>query len=291
MKRLGFAATFWLGSWALAWGQVNVGLTLEYDKYLAKEPLVAAVRVTNFSGQTLRLGGAADWLQFSIEAHDGAIPSKLADPPVVGEFEVPPSSTATRRVDLAPYFDLSQPGRYSVTAVVRVPDWNLEVSTGPARFDIVSGSTLWEQKFGLPASSTDAQGPPEVRTYSLIQMNRMKRMTLYGRVADASGAAIFRVVALGPLISFSRPEAQIDRDSNLHVLFQTGARRFRYCVLNPQGFWVRRETHDYTWSRPTLTAAEDGSIRVTGGVRRISDDDLPPSKALERPESAAPAKP
>lgn len=276
----------------MGWGQVNVGLTLEYDKYLAKEPLVAAVRVTNFSGQTLRLGGAPNWLQFSIEAHSGTIPSKLADPPVVGEFEVPPSSTATRRVDLAPYFDLGQPGRYSVTAVVRVPEWNLEVPTAPAPFDIVSGSTLWEQKFGLPLSSENAQAPPEVRTYSLIQMNRMKRMTLYARVADASGTTIFRVLALGPLISFSRPEAQIDRESNLHVLFQTGARRFRYCVLNPQGFWVRRETHDYTRSRPTLAAAEDGAIRVTGGVRRLSEDDLPPTKPRESAESAAaPVKP
>jgi len=33
-------------------------------------------------------------------------------------------------MDLMPYFDLSKPGRYTVTAAVKIKQWNQEVSSG-----------------------------------------------------------------------------------------------------------------------------------------------------------------
>jgi hypothetical protein len=83
---------------------------------------------------------------------------------------------------------------------------------------------------------------------------------------------------LGSLVSFSRPEAQIDKESNLHVLFQTGARSFNYSMVSPDGILRVRQTHDYTGTRPALKI-NDGRIRVSGGMRRSTSTDLPPPLA------------
>ena len=56
-----------------AWAQVRVEVTLDQEQFLPGEALPAAVRITNRSGQTLHLGGQADWLTFSVESRDGFI--------------------------------------------------------------------------------------------------------------------------------------------------------------------------------------------------------------------------
>lgn len=268
---------WWSGCWlacaGAAVGQVRVELTLEHEQYLAKEALVAGVRIGNFSGQTLQFGKDPDWLRFSVEAADGFIVPKQGTPPVLGEFEVESSQTVTRRVDLAPYFDLVKPGRYSVSAWVKVPEWDQELGTAPRWFDVIGGSKLWEQEFGLPPASAGA--PPQVRKYALVQVNRLKRIDLYVRVSDAAESRVFRVFPLGAFLSFSRPEARVDGAGRLHVLHRVGARSFSYCVVEPDGALSVRQTHDYANTRPTLVADAEGKIHVAGGIRRRSPNDLP----------------
>ena len=81
---------------------------------------------------------------------------------------------------------------------------------------------------------------------------------------------------IGPLISFSSPEHQIDKSSNLHVLYQTGARIFNYSVVNVDGRLLVRQTYEYTDTRPGLRVDRDGRIFIGGGARRINSEDLPP---------------
>ena len=68
----------------------------------------------------------------------------------------------------------------------------------------------------------------------------------------------------------------MDRANNLHLLFQTGARSFRYFVYNPSADVLVRQYHEYGASRPVLRMNEVGNIFVNCGVRRILTDDLPP---------------
>src|SRR5262245_35586112 len=113
---------------ALACGhaQVTVEVTIEQDQFLPGEALPAAARITNRSGQTLHLGEDADWLTFSVEAKEGFIATKSEEVPVKGEFDLQSSKRAVKRVDLEPYFNLSRPGRYLVTADVRIKEWGQE---------------------------------------------------------------------------------------------------------------------------------------------------------------------
>jgi hypothetical protein len=266
--------------------QVTVELTQEQDQFLPAESLPLVVRITNRSGQSLRLGRGEDWLTFSVEAHDGEVVPKLAEVPVGGEFQLDSSQVATFRVDLEPYFALSQQGRYSVTATMQIKDWNENVRSQPKGFDIIEGARLWEQAIGVPDSASATNALPEIRKFILQQANYLKsQLRLYVRLTDASGARTFRVLPIGPMVSFGRPEPQVDKFSNLHLLYQEGPRSFNYIVINPEGEIIARRTYDYADKRPRLQPDAEGKVLVTGGARRPTPQDVPPSKPAKASET------
>jgi len=252
--------------------QVSAEVTLDQDQFLPGESLEVGVRITNFSGQTLVLGKEGDWVQFAIEGRNNYIVPSTGEVPVQGEFEVESSTVVTRRVDVAPYFALTRPGRYLVTATVNLKQWDKQLVTRPKTLDVIAGTKLWEQEVGL--STTPGQ-PPEARKFALQQAIHLKQMKLYVRVTDQTESRVIRVFAIGPLISFSNPEHQIDKSSNLHVLYQTGAKSFNYSVVNPDGRLLVRQTYEYTDTRPGLRVDRDGHIFISGGARRACSDDLP----------------
>jgi hypothetical protein len=262
-------------------GQIAVEIVMEQEQFLREESVPVKVRVTNHSGQTLRLGTDNEWLSFAIESLDGTVVSKIADVPVTGEFLLESAHVATRKVDLMPGFDLTQAGRYTVTATVRIKEWNDETASKTKQFEIVRGTKLWEQEFGIPT----AAGPPEVRKYVLQQASYRKQLRLYVRLTDVSENKVIRVFPIGPLVSFGRPEAQVDQTSFLHVLFQTGARSFLFQMLSPEGDVVLRQTYDYTTTRPVLRVTEEGRIYVGGGARRPTATDIPAPLATDLPAS------
>jgi hypothetical protein len=167
-----------------------------------------------------------------------------------------------------------------VTATLSIKEWGQSVTSEPASFDVITGTRLWEKVFGLPsASSGSTDGPPEVRKYLLQQANYIgAQIRLYARITDVAEERTFRVVPIGPMVSFSRPVAAVDRDSNLHVLYQSGPRVSLYCQINPAGEVLVLEKREYSASRPRLSAADDGTISVIGGVRVPPADDRPPSQ-------------
>jgi len=272
MKRVPLALGVLLASVFCSAAQVSVEVVLDREQFLLNESLPVKVRIINHSGQLLHLGEQKNWLTFTIESRDGHIVTSLGDLPPTGDLSVESSMVAHRTLDLMPYYDLSKPGSYTVTASVNIKQWNEQVVSKAKPFDISRGSKLWEQEFGVPVASGSL---PEARKYTLQQDNYGKRLMLYVRLTDLNENRVFKVFPAGPLVSFNRPEAQIDRLSNLHLLFQTGARSFLYEVISPDGDMLIRQTHDYTATRPVLRSGEDGKTFVAGGIRRPTANDLP----------------
>jgi hypothetical protein len=254
-------------------GQVSVDVVFEQEQFLRDESLRLKVRITNLSGQTLHLGEGNDWLTFVIQSRDGGPVRKLGEVPVQGAFDAESATVVSRSIDLMPYYDFSQPGRYTVSATIKIKQWDREVISKPRDFDIVRGTKIWEQDFGVPAAS----GEPEVRKYALQLAPFFKERKLYLRLTDLSETRIFRAFPLGPTVSFGQPETQLDKTSNLHVLFQTGARSFSYNVVSPNGEVLVRQAYAYGYNRPTLKAGKDGRILVSGGVRQPAPSDIPSS--------------
>jgi hypothetical protein len=279
MKALGLWPILLAAAWSTASAQVTVEITQEQEQFLPGEAMPIAVRITNRSGQSLRLGQTEDWLTFSVEGRDNQIVPKTGEVPVAGEFVLESSRLVTLRLDLAPYFLLNRPGRYLVTATMKLKDWNQNIRSQPKSFDIIEGAKLWEQVIGLPDTGSGTNQTPEVRKFILQQANYIKaQLRLYVRLTDASGGKTYRVFSIGPMVSFGRPEPQVDKFSNMHLLFQEGPRSYNYTVINPDGEIIARRTYDCTEKRPKLAPDAEGKVLVIGGVRRATAKDIPPSK-------------
>ena len=281
----------WLATGSPLQAQVTVEITQRQTDYLPREAIILGVRITNLAGRTIALGKDANWLHFLVERKSKGFLSRTDDMPLKGLFQIESSKVATRYVNLAPFYDITIPGRYRVSAVVTIDELGLQVTSTPKDFDIVRGISLWEQGFGVPNSAGITNTPPEFRKYILQQTANLQQMRLYVCLTDSVENRIFRVSFLGPMVSFSRPEAQLDAASNLYVLWQTGARIFQFTQVGTEGRVKLRQTYTHTNSRPTLKKDADGKIRVIGGIRRVSEEDLPSPDQDEAPTNSIPTPP
>ncbi len=283
MKWIALALLWLLGIVSGAQAQPNgvtAELKLEQTQFLANEDVQLKVRIINRSGQDLSLGREDDWITFSIQGAADSVVMKLLEMPVAGAFTLHSAQTGVRTFNLAPYFDFHRPGRYVIGATIRIPQWDQQVECKSVDLTIVQGArvpNIPEVAVGVPPIDGDTNKPPEVRKYILQEVNYITESRLYLRLTDATGARTYRVVPIDRLVSFSQPEAQVDRYSNMHILNQTGAKSFCYCVVNPHGQMLEKETYDYTQYRPVLRSAPDGRIVVAGGVRHFTDRDIPPN--------------
>jgi hypothetical protein len=276
MKKVGLMLTLLLACAAPLAAQVTVEVRQDQEQYLPGEAMPLAVRITNRSGETLSLGAEEDWLTFSSEGQDGEVVPKLGDAPVAGQFFLESSKVAIKHVDISPFFSFPQSGHYSVVATVRIPGWDHDLVSRPKGFDIIEGAKLWEKDFGVPKAGGSTNAMPEIRRYMLQQANYLRgELRLYLRVLDATGK-VLRVLPIGTMLSFSRPEPQVDKFSNLHVLYQNGPHTFSYTQYTPDGELLARQFYDYGNARPRLRLDEDGTIAVMGGARKQTKNDFPP---------------
>lgn len=248
MKYFVFALALAGMGWFRASAQVTLDLRMDQSEFLPGESIPLAVKITNESGQQLHFGADPGWLTFGVESTDGFDVVKNSEVPVQGEFDLFSSQAGTKFVDIAPYFQMTRIGHYKVTAVLHLKNWAASIASPPKGFDIVTGVKLWSQDFGVPTAS----GPPEMREFSLEKANYLReQLRLYVQLTDAAESRIYKVFALGPMVSFGYPEERVDRNSQLHVLWQTGAQSFSYCVVS------RTDSSCRTTFTTSLTAGQN----------------------------------
>jgi hypothetical protein len=274
MKQTAFWMAVLAASLCAAGAQVEVQVVMDQTEFLAAEAVPVAVRVVNHSGQTLHFG-PEDWLSFSVEAQDGLIVVKSGDPPMDRNFDLESAGVATQHADVEPYFTITGTGHYTVVATVKLKDWDREVASAPKGFDVIQGVKLWEQPFGVPESSLTNRQAPEVRKYILQKATYLRHLRLYLRLTDPDESRVFRVLAIGPMTSFSQPVTQLDQQNNLHLLYEESARTYLYVVVNPEGRISMRQMYYYTDAAPRMKTDESGAIYIAGGARHESPDDVP----------------
>jgi len=277
MKRLALAVLSLISGSQFLLAQVSVELVLPQNKFLPAEEFQAGVRIINRSGQPLSLGAETDWIEFAIETSTGESIPQTSAPPVQRPFTLESSKQGTLKVDLAPCFDLRKPGYYQIRAVVKIKNWSEALTTKSVPFEIIEGTKIWEQVFGVPSPS--GNNPPEVRKYTLQQANYLKEPRLYLRVSAADGS-VLKVINIGPMLSIGMPEPLLDKSNRLHLLQQVGARSSLYLIFNSNGDKELRHTYEYSGSRPRLQWSEKGGIEVKGGVRKTSPNDVPPEPEI-----------
>jgi hypothetical protein len=261
---------------------VSAQLSLDEQQYIPGEDIQLKVSIMNRSGQPITFGTDNDWLTVTILDDGNVSAPKTGDMPVQGEFSLQSGELGVKTVNPAPYFNLDKMGHYRILATVKIPQWNQEITCKPVAFAIGYGVPVLNManlSFGVPPAPGESNSPPVVRSYSLLKANHLSELKLYFRLTDSYGK-IIRVFPLARMLSFSSPEEQVDRLNNLHVLSQTGARDFIYCVLGTDGQWIERQTYVYTDTRPVLHTDNTGDVYVLGGARQLSMDDYPPASPV-----------
>lgn len=270
-----------------AMAQAKLEVLLEQKQYLLKEPLLVGIRLVNHSGQTLTVPGT-NWLSLNIEDRDKFVVKKLIEVPAPEPVVVESTYMATQWIDIGDVFDFRENMSYKLNARVRIEQWGEDIYCKPVSFEIIKGTVLWEQPFGVPS---EPGSPPQMRKYILQQANYLNDLQLYVRVTDPAERFVYKARRLAPMLLISQPEAQVDSLNRLHVLTQFGMRQFMHLCIDPDGEVQLRNTYEASGMRPILKVTDAGGVFVKGGQRLLRQDDIPPSALLNRPLPARPETP
>lgn len=285
--RLPLAATLFclIASSLSASAQIATSLRIPRKIYLAGEPVIAVVSVTNHAGRTLvfQSDGRVPWLSFDLKKTNGnsafALPASQ-----FGPMKIEAGQTLAREVDLSQHFQLSEPGNFSVFASVREPQEGMVYSTTNKQFfSLSTGRTHWSQKVGLPGSSGAS------RAYHLIQFTDGNKSYLYAQIRDGENISPIHTFQLGESLTIRRPITSVDRKQNMHVLYLGTPTMWVHCVINFDGQLLARQIHQRgPVGDPQFATAGDGSIHVVNSIpynaKAAAEEKAKIRKATDRPK-------
>ena len=140
---------------ASAQAQIAASLRISKKQHLAGEPVIAVVTITNHSGRDLvfQSDGRFQWMDFIVKRSNGnPVSGKTRE--LFGPMKIQAGQTLAREVDLARHFQLSEPGDFSVSAVIHMPGQpDSGSSTNRVFFNQTPGRIYWSQKVGLPGKT------------------------------------------------------------------------------------------------------------------------------------------
>jgi len=243
-----------------AQGQIQVDLKFKRLQYIAFEPVIATVKITNMAGRDILLRDANDqhWHGFEVTATEGRIlaPFKEASEP---PLKIAAGASVTRKINLMPLFPISDLGVYHVRANVFFADLN-KFFYAPAKvFEVTTARPIWQRTVGDPRGGG-------VRTYSLMTNRFPDHTSLYVRVEDKEHSLVYSTFSLGRIISFDEPQAEVDRRNQLHILQCSAPRVWSYSVIGLDGRLLKHTNYSKTQSSPHLRRGADGMVAVVGGM-------------------------
>jgi hypothetical protein len=250
---------------ATAHGQIQVELKFKRLQYIAYEPVVATLGITNLAGRDIELRDAdgQSWLGFEIT---GSEEQPIA--PLSGENAQPPlkieaGQRVTRQIDLGPLYSVHDFGAYHVRTHVYFADLTKFFYSPTRVFEVTDARPIWQQTVGIPGGVA-ASG--EVRTYSLLTNRFPDHTSLYVRVQDKDTGIVYATYPLGRTIAFEQPQAEIDRANQLHVLHCAAPRAWSYSRIGLNGELLEHSSFMETKSRPRLVHSGNGEVAVRGGM-------------------------
>jgi hypothetical protein len=245
--------------------QVQVDLKFKRLQYIAYEPVVATVAITNLAGRDIELHDAdgQPWLGFEIT---GSEEQPIA--PLNGANREPPlrieaGQRVTRQIDLPPLYPVHEYGGYHVRTNIYFADLGKFFYSGTRVFEVTDARPIWQQTVGVPGGS-GASG--EVRTYSLMTNRFPDHTSLYVRVQDKDTGVVYATYSLGRTIANEQPQAEIDRANQLHVLHCAAPRAWSYARIGLNGELLTHSSFMETKTRPHLVHSGNGEIAVHGGM-------------------------
>jgi hypothetical protein len=261
-----WAAPVWCAALA-AQAQVEVSWTLTHNRTVLMEPILATVRIANYSGHDLDLtprGNAR--LAFDVEDRPTSTVRGTGQPLVKQAVIIPAGETREVVVNLLDAYRVVHGQSYMLTPVLEF---------GGTRFlgarlslEVQPGIELLKRDYGMPSSG-------DARTISLRLINRDRSDRLMLRIDNSSTGYCLGVYGLGRVIRFFVPCLEQDRDGLFHVLHQSAPAGFTHSVFDYDGVSRGVTIYMAEVSGIRLVRNDSGAVEVVGGTPFVEDPEHP----------------
>jgi hypothetical protein len=245
--------------------QIQVDLKFKRLQYIAYEPVLATVAITNLAGRDIELHDAdgQSWLGFELSGSEQQPIAPLNGAKAEPTLKIAAGQRVTRQINLTPLYPVNEFGAYHVRTNVYFADLGKFFYSGTRVFEVTDARPIWQQTVGVPEGTA---GSGEVRTYSLMTNRFPDHTSLYVRVQDKDNGVVYATYSLGRIISSEQPQAEIDRANQLHVLHGAAPRAWSYARVGLNGELLEHSSFMETKTRPRLLHSANGEIAVRGGV-------------------------
>lgn len=283
-SRIIFSLTVLLLSVGFTQAQIAASLKFPKKQHLAGESIIAVVTVTNHSGRELifQSDGRFQWLDFMIRSNNGnAVNPK--DGVFFGPMKIQAGQTLARELDLSQHFQLSQPGNYTVSAVIRQPGSSESgTTTNRAFFNQTTGSLYWSQKVGITGKAK------QTREFRLLNFTGDSKSQIYAQIVDDKTGQFVRTFLLGDVLLLRKPLCTVDRNQRMHVMFLATPTMWVHCTIDTDGRLVDRKIHQRAaQGDPQLLTFGDGSVSVANSIpydpKAAAEQRAKNRKASDRP--------
>jgi len=245
--------------------QIQVDLKFKRLQYIAYEPVVATVAITNLAGRDIELHDADGqfWLGFELSGSEEQPIAPLSGAKAEPALKIAAGQRVTRQINLTPLYPVNEFGAYHVRTNVYFADLGKFFYSGTRVFEVTDARPIWQQTVGVPEGTA---GSGEARTYSLMTNRFPDHTSLYVRVQNKDNGVVYATYSLGRTISSEQPQAEIDRSNQLHVLHCAAPRAWSYARVGLNGELLEHSSFMETKTRPRLVHSANGEVAVRGGV-------------------------
>jgi hypothetical protein len=245
--------------------QIQVDLKFKRLQYIAYEPVVATLSITNLAGRDIDLHDASgqSWLGFEITGSEGQPVAPMSAESGQPPLKVGAGQRVTHQINLTPLYPVHDFGTYHVRTNVYFADLGKFFYSPTRVFEVTDARPIWQQTVGIPDG---VAAPGNVRTYSLLNNRFPDHTSLYVRVQDKDSGVVYATYSLGRAIVFEEPQVEIDHANQLHVLHCSAPRAWAYSRVGLNGELLTHSSFMETKTRPRLVRATNGDVAVHGGT-------------------------
>lgn len=265
--------------------QLTVDLSIKRRLFIAHEPILATVTITNLTGRDITLADTPEmqWFAFQVLGANERIfpprnPNYALDP-----VEIKAGAQKRRTVNLSELYEIGEYGIYRIRASIFFADYKKFFSSRNTNIEITDGQLMWTQTAGVPDGRADGGS---MRKFSLLSHQNGEYKMLYIRVEDRDSGTVYCTQELGRMIEGQPPSAEFDLGNNLYVLQLIGQREYLLSKIGLNGEYLGGTRYTAPKSKPYFRKLPDGQLQIVGGRREatVAQGTVePPAKLSQRP--------
>ncbi len=270
---------------APAHGQIGVQLSLKRRMFVAHEPVIATVTLTNTSGRELLLEDTPElqWFGFQVNGSGESIVPPRNPDYGLDSVRLQAGETVKKSVNLNELYALGDLGSLKVRATIYLAPEKRYFTSRPVQIEITDGRVISRQAAGVPEGLVNSGA---LHMFTLLTHFQDEGRMLYVRVQDRDDGRVFGTYPLGRLIDGAPPQAEFDSGNNLYVLHLIGKQAWVLTKIGVNGEFMGQTHYNAAKSRPSLRKLADGRLQVVGGRKESPVAQVPtapPVKLSDRP--------